>query len=459
MTDTAFCTLSLSPEMLSNLDSLGYKSMTPIQAQSLPPMLVGRDVLARAKTGSGKTAAFGISLLNRLEVARFRVQALILCPTRELADQVGKELRRLARATHNIKILTLCGGMPMGPQIGSLEHGAHIVVGTPGRILDHIRKGRLPLDDINTLVLDEADRMLDMGFRDAIEEITALTPAKRQTLLFSATYPEGIQSISQKFQNKPVEVSVESHHDDSVIEQRFFPTSRDGRMDALVRLMTHYQPESSVVFCNTKVACDEVAERLRREGFHAQALHGDMEQRDRDRILVQFANRSSSVLVATDVAARGLDIKELQAVVNYEVTRDAEVHVHRIGRTGRAGNKGLALSLFTEKELYKLEDIAAYQRKPLEYGVLEELRDAGTITPPKMVTLNIDGGRKNKIRPGDLLGALTGEAGVSGNMVGKIDIFEFCSYVAVERSTANQAIQRLQKGKIKGRQFRVRKLH
>ncbi len=213
-----------------------------------------------------------------------------------------------------------------------------------------------------------------------------------------------------------------------------------------------------MVFCNTKVACDEVADRLRREGFHAQALHGDMEQRDRDRILVQFANRSSSVLVATDVAARGLDIKELQAVVNYEVTRDAEVHVHRIGRTGRAGNKGLALSLFTENEAYKLEDIATYQRKPVEYGSLDKLHDAGTIAAPAMVTLNIDGGRKNKVRPGDILGALTGAAGIAGDKVGKIDIFEFCAYVAVDRSVATQAMQRLQSGKIKGRQFRIRKL-
>ncbi|CAM3606937.1 ATP-dependent RNA helicase DbpA [Parendozoicomonas haliclonae] len=458
MTEHSFSKLPLSREMLDNLESLGYKTMTPIQAESLPFILDGKDLLARAKTGSGKTAAFGIGLLSRLNVSRFRIQALVLCPTRELADQVGKELRRLARATHNIKILTLCGGMSFGPQIASLEHGAHIIVGTPGRILEHMRKGRLPLVDISTLVLDEADRMLDMGFRDAIEEIAAATPKNRQTLLFSATYPQGIQAISKSFQNNPVEVSVESHHDDSVIEQRFYPTTKEGRLDALVKLMRHYQPESTVVFCNTKVGCEDVAERLRREGFHAAALHGDLEQRDRDKVLVQFANRSSSVLVATDVAARGLDIKDLQAVINYEVTRDSEVHVHRIGRTGRAGKKGLALSLYTESEQYKVDDIEIYQRKPVEYGSLAKLNAAAVVLEPAMVTLNIDGGKKNKVRPGDILGALTGDAGIAGSYVGKIDVFDFTAYVAVDRTVANQALKRLQAGKIKGRQFRVRKL-
>ncbi len=458
VTDSSFSALSLSREMIANLESLGYKAMTPIQAESLPHILAGRDLLAQAKTGSGKTAAFGIGLLSRLNVTRFRVQTLVLCPTRELADQVGKELRRLARATHNVKILTLCGGMPFGPQIGSLEHGAHIVVGTPGRILEHIRKDRLLLDEVATLVLDEADRMLDMGFRDAIAEIAEKTPAKRQTLLFSATYPDGIQKISKDFQRNPIEVSVESHHDDGVIEQRFFLTSRDGRRDALVKLMRHYQPESTVVFCNTKVACEDVAERLRSEGFHAQALHGDLEQRDRDRVLAQFANRSSSILVATDVAARGLDIKELKAVINYEVTRDAEVHVHRIGRTGRAGSKGLALSLYTENEQYKLEDIEAYQRKPAEYGSLAHLKPKEIVMEPAMVTLIIDGGRKDKVRAGDILGALTGDAGIPGPQVGKIDLFDYCAYVAIDRTIANQAMKRLQSGKIKGRQFRVRKL-
>ncbi len=379
--------------------------MTPIQAQSLPHLLKGKDLIARAKTGSGKTAAFGVGLLSRLNVRKYRVQTLVLCPTRELADQVGKEIRRLARFTHNIKVLTLCGGMPFGPQIASLEHGAHIVVGTPGRILDHVRKGRLKLDDVSTFVLDEADRMLDMGFRDAMAELSAQTPKNRQTLLFSATYPQGIQEISRDFQRSPVEVSVESHHDDSAIEQRFFLTSRSSRQEDLVRLMRHYQPESAVVFCNTKVECQDVAALLSSEGFHAQAIHGDLEQRDRDRVLVQFANKSSTVLVATDVAARGLDIKDLQAVINYQVTRDAEVHVHRIGRTGRAGRKGLALSLYTESEQYKVDSIEDYQQRPVEYGDLSQFNNRSAEIRPAMVTLNIDGGRKNKVRPGDILGA------------------------------------------------------
>ena len=458
MTDSSFSSLALSGEMLSNLDSLGYKTMTDIQARSLPKILQGKDIIGRAKTGSGKTAAFGIGLLARLKVKRFRVQSLVLCPTRELADQVSKELRRLGRSTHNIKILTLCGGMPFGPQVGSLEHGAHIIVGTPGRILEHLRKDRLVLDEVHTLVLDEADRMLDMGFRDDIEEIISKTPKQRQTLMFSATFPEGIQGISQKYQNKPEQITVESHHDERVIEQKFFLTARSERLNGLLTLMRHYQPESAVVFCNTKAECDKVADALCDEGFHARALHGDMEQRDRDRVLAQFANKSSSVLVATDVAARGLDIKDLQAVINYEVTRDTEVHIHRIGRTGRAGSTGLALSLYTESEAYKISDIEIYQKRSVEYGDLARLRNVPVDLKPPMVTLCIDGGRKDKVRPGDILGALTGDAGLDGKSVGKIDLYNFCAYVAIERSVANRALKRLQEGKIKGRQFRVRKL-
>jgi len=459
MAQALFSSLALSKAQLANLVSLGYHSMTPIQAQSLPAILQGKDVIAKAKTGSGKTAAFGLGLLNKLNPRFFGVQVLVLCPTRELADQVGKEIRRLARATSNIKLVLLCGGKPIGPQVGSLAHGAHIVVGTPGRIQDHLRKSTLKLDGLTTLVLDEADRMLDMGFIDVMQDIIDQTPSSRQTLLFSATYPDTIQQISRRFQKRPLMVTVESGHQPSVIEQLFYEVKKHERNDSLLALFEHYKPDSTVVFCHTKKQCDEVAVWLREHDIEALAIHGDLEQRERDQVLVRFANNSCSVLVATDVASRGLDIKSLQAVINYELPRDPDTYVHRIGRTGRAGEKGIALSLFTEAEQSRVKAIASYQKKPSIIDVPESLdRDSSFKLQPRMVTIQLDSGRKDKLRPGDILGALTGEAGLIGSQIGKIDIFDMSSYVAIERSALRQAMNYLSEGKVKGRSIRARKV-
>ncbi|QXI33410.1 ATP-dependent RNA helicase DbpA [Pseudomonas promysalinigenes] len=453
---TAFATLPLSAAMLANLDALGYASMTPIQAQSLPVILKGQDLIAQAKTGSGKTAAFGIGLLNPINPRYFGCQALVLCPTRELADQVAKELRRLARAEDNIKILTLCGGVSLGPQIASLEHGAHIIVGTPGRIQQHLDKGTLVLDGLNTLVLDEADRMLDMGFFDAIASIIGKTPARRQTLLFSATYPAGIEQLAADFMRKPQQVKVESLHADNQIEQRFIEIDPQQRLEAVTRVLGHYRPQSCVAFCFTKQQCEDVVAHLTAKGIVAQALHGDLEQRDRDQVLTMFANRSSSVLVATDVAARGLDIDGLDMVINVELARDAEIHVHRVGRTGRAGEKGIAVSLVAPAEGHRAQAIETLQKTPLRWDQLDSLKNKGEPLLPLMSTLCIGAGRKDKLRPGDILGALTGDAGIPGKQVGKIAIFDFQAYVAVERPLAKQAMQRLNSGKIKGRALKVR---
>ena len=454
---TAFNTLPLSAAMLANLDSLGYAQMTPIQAQSLPVILKGMDLIAQAKTGSGKTAAFGIGLLNPLNPRYFGCQALVLCPTRELADQVAKELRRLARAEDNIKILTLCGGVSLGPQIASLEHGAHIIVGTPGRVQQHLDKGTLVLDGLNTLVLDEADRMLDMGFFDAIAAIIGKTPSRRQTLLFSATYPSGIEQLAADFMRKPQQVKVDALHSETQIEQSFIEIDPQQRLEALTRVLAHYRPESCVAFCFTKQQCDEVVNHLTAKGIVAQALHGDLEQRDRDQVLAMFANRSISVLVATDVAARGLDIDGLDMVINVELARDAEIHVHRVGRTGRAGEKGVAVSLVAPAEGHRAQAIEQQQKRPLRWEQLDNLKSqGGEPLLPVMVTLCIGAGRKDKLRPGDILGALTGDAGIPGKQVGKIAIFDFQAFVAVERALAKQAVQRLNSGKIKGRALRVR---
>ncbi|WP_239482233.1 ATP-dependent RNA helicase DbpA [Zestomonas insulae] len=444
--------------MLSNLATLGYEQMTPIQAQSLPLMLKGHDLIAQAKTGSGKTAAFGIALLDPLNPRYFGCQALVLCPTRELADQVAKEIRRLARAADHIKVLTLCGGVPFGPQIGSLEHGAHIIVGTPGRIQEHLRKGTLKLDGLNTLVLDEADRMLDMGFYDSIAEIIEQTPAKRQTLLFSATYPAGIEQLAARFMKKPQRVEVEAQHADSQIEQRFYEIDGKQRFDAAVRVLRHFRKQPAVAFCATRQQCDELAARLDAEKISAAALHGDLEQRDRDQVLSMFANRSLSVLVATDVAARGLDIAGLELVLNVELTRDPEVHIHRIGRTGRAGESGLAVSLVAPAEAKRAQAIEELQGNPLTWLPLGGLKDNGEPLLPPMHSLVIAGGRKDKLRPGDILGALTGEGGLAGTQIGKIALFDYQAYVAVERGIAQVALQRLREGKIKGRSFKVRAL-
>ena len=459
MTTTAFSALHLKTPMLKNLASLGYAEMTPIQAHSLPPILAGKDVIAKAKTGSGKTAAFGIGLLSRLEPGSLRVQALVLCPTRELADQVGKELRRLARFTENIRVLTLCGGVPFGPQLGSLQHGAHVLVGTPGRLLDHLRRGSLDLAGLQTLVLDEADRMLEMGFQEEIGAILAATPKDKQTLLFSATYPEAIAAMSAALQHEPVEVTVDEAHADGAIRQLLYLVDPERRNAALARILGHYRPESTLVFCNTKKECQQVAEDLARRGFCALAIHGDLEQRERDLVLVRFANKSASVLVATDVAARGLDIKELSAVINYELSRDPEVHVHRIGRTGRAGEHGLALSLTTAQEARRLQAVEAVLGYALERGEIEALAvSAGESLAPPMVTLCIEGGRKNKMRPGDILGALTGADGIAGSEVGKIEVFDSQAYVAVGRACAAQALSCLSGNKIKGRFFKLRRI-
>ena len=462
MTQTArsFASLRLSAPVLQNLQRLEYVEMTPVQAASLPIALSGRDVIAQAKTGSGKTAAFALALLARLDARRFDVQSLVLCPTRELADQVTMEIRRLARAEENVKVLTLSGGVPLRGQLASLENGAHVVVGTPGRVLDHLGRGTLVLDTLNTLVLDEADRMLDMGFLDDMVQVASRCPKERQTLLFSATYPEGIAKLAAQFMRNPETVKVEAQHASTVIEQRWFQVTESERLPTVLRLLDHFRPPSSIAFCNTRARCAALATLLQAQGISALALHGDLEQRDRDQVLVRFANRSCSVLVATDVAARGLDIAALAAVISVDIPPDAEVHVHRIGRTGRAGEPGLALNLASLDEMGAVGRIELVQGAATEWTPLDTLKPSGQgpLVPP-MSTVHIQGGRKEKIRAGDVLGAMTADLGYSREQVGKIDVNEFATYVAIERSVAAQAAERLNGGRIKGKTVKARLLY
>jgi len=459
----SFNDLPLSPKLKATLEQLEYLTMTPIQAASLPLALAGHDLIAQAKTGSGKTAAFALPMLTNLNPRHFAVQAMVLCPTRELADQVTQEIRRLARGEDNIKILTLCGGTTLRPQRDSLEHGAHIVVGTPGRIMDHLERGHLNLDALNTLVLDEADRMLDMGFYDDIAFVAQQCPLGRQTMLFSATFPEGIEQLASRFLNQPQEVKLLEQHEDSKIRQRFYEIKHDERLQAVGLLLRHYRPVSTLAFCNTKQQCRDLLDVLHAEGFHALTLHGDLEQRERDQVLIQFANRSCTVLVATDVAARGLDIARLEAVINVDMTPDPEIHIHRIGRTGRADEDGWALSLCSPADRRRVAAIEQLTGNVTEWHGLGSLQgDSDEPLVPPMVTLQILGGRKEKIRPGDVLGALTAEAaGVrpfTREQVGKITVTDQSTYVAVARDIAHEAVRKLAHGKVKGKMVKVRAL-
>jgi len=431
--------------------------MTPIQAKSLPDILKGHDIQAQAKTGSGKTAAFALGILHHLDVKNNQTQALILCPTRELADQVSKEIRRLARSIPNTKVLTLCGGTAIGPQYASLgQHPPHIVVGTPGRVLKHCQKGSLKINSINSLVLDEGDRMLDMGFHEDIMLIIDNTPTTRQTLLFSATLSDEVKTISESIQKDPIDVQVESIHDNAKIKPLFYEVQKGQRFKILITLLQQHNIESCIIFCSRKQQCSELAESLRNTGFHALALHGDLEQRERDQVLVQFSNQSCSILVATDVAGRGLDIKDLPVVINYELSPDPEIHIHRIGRTGRAGNEGLAISLFSSSEVNRVRAIEDYLHTKISITEPSRLNiDKHYQLDPPMVTLWINGGRKNKVRAGDILGAITKTSDIPGTAIGKIDIFDQSAYIAIEKSRAKQALKVLTEGRVKGKRFKV----
>lgn len=455
-----FSELKLPAAQLDNLNDLGYLTMTPIQAAALPAILSGKDIVGQAKTGSGKTAAFGIGLLETIDSSKFSTQSLVLCPTRELADQVSKELRRLARYIPNLKISTLCGGVPAARQIQSIsQHPPHIAVGTPGRILDHLKRNTLNVKNIKMFVLDEADRMLDMGFADEMDAIIEFLPKQRQTVLFSATFPDNIKSISHRIQKQPVMVKIEEEASDKPqIDESVVIYEQTSEKDELVaKLLYRSEPESTVIFCNTIAACQELENYLYSQDVDVLSLHGDLEQRERDQVLLRFSNNSCRVLIATDVAARGLDIANLSMVINYDVPFDAEVYVHRIGRTGRAGKTGIAISLVLANKLHRLEEIEAYIQKEIPKfpaSSLKSVKSTSLIAP--MVTIEINEGKKSKISAGDILGALTAKGEISGKDVGKINLFPMQAYVAVSRKYAKEAVEQIWASPIKGIRCRAR---
>jgi ATP-independent RNA helicase DbpA len=449
-----FSSLPISNAMLENLKTLDYVTMTEIQQASIQHILDGKDVLAQAKTGSGKTAAFGIGLMEALDTSRYRVQALVLCPTRELATQVTEELRRIARFRHNLKLVSLTGGMSMSRQELSLKHQAHVVVGTPGRVLKTLQRGSLILDELTMVVLDEADRMLDMGFIEQINDIFRFVPKKRQTLCFSATFPDDVRQLSKSLQNSPKEVTVETQLDTAVLVQEFFRVAEKDKARATIEILAEHEPESTIIFCNTKAQCRHLRAELNKAGLHCLAIHGDLEQKQRTEILIRFSNGSASILIATDVAGRGIDIDSLAAVINYDLPFEPEAYIHRVGRTGRAGSKGLAFSLMIPGEEFRIQEINETMATTFAAATLEFRHGSKhpNLEPP-MMTLSINGGRKKKISRGDILGALTSKDGIPGADVGKIDRMDHLTFIAVKRESAKKALEVLKNAPIKGRRF------
>ncbi|MGB0648077.1 MAG: ATP-dependent RNA helicase DbpA [Bradymonadia bacterium] len=455
-----FTELSLRAELIIGTQRASFQKMTPIQAAALPTMLAGQDVLGQAATGTGKTAAFALSVLNQIDSSEAQIQALVLCPTRELADQVAKEFRMLAKRLENTRVLSVCGGRPLRQQVIDLKRGAQIIVGTPGRVLHHLKSKDMNADSISALVLDEADRMLDMGFSDDVNAIVDYVPSSRQTLLFSATFPEVVLALSQALQREPKHISVGAEEPSAIrVSQRLFWCEVKERFDVLVDLLAHHRPSSVLIFCETRDDCAEFAKNLQRRGADAEALHGNMEQRDRDNTLLKFSNGSLPILVATNVAARGIDVERLPMVIIAELSKDPQSHVHRIGRTGRAGEKGLAFSIVTPRERMRLERIEAYLDTEIPEGELPPRAGGGLgflVAPNR--TLLIHAGKRDKIRKGDVLGALIKDGGIPNDAIGKIELQPgFCT-VAISRQYASKANQYLKSGRVKQKKVRARLL-
>lgn len=447
---TTFENLSLPIDLLENLNSLGYQTPTPIQVESIPLLLKNQDLIAQAKTGSGKTLAFLIPLILKLDSQEHFPQALIITPTRELCEQIAGEANKLARYKKDIKVITLYGGTSLRTQVASLEKGADILIGTPGRLLDHFSRETIHLGQIKTLILDEADRMLDMGFADDILKLVSNLPKQRQSILFSATYPENIDKLTKVILNNPKEIKIATKEKEVAIEERVYEV--EDKEKALLSTLKHFQPNLALIFCNTKIKTTEVSDMLHDKGFDVATLNGDLEQYERQEMLLQFANGSLPVLVATDLAARGLDIEGIDLVINYDVPMKTEDYTHRIGRTGRADKSGLAVTLADEYGLRKLKEI-----KPnLQAEAIS------TLTPNKnfymqgeVATLCIDGGKKKKVRAGDILGTLCKDIGIDNSDIGKINVYQKNAYVAIKKSVIKKAFNGLKNGKIKGKNLRV----
>ena len=434
--------------LLATLNTLSFTTMSEIQEKAINPILEGSDILAQSKTGSGKTLAFGLPCVMNTNTNNYKPQTIIITPTRELADQIAVELRRVAAYKPNLKILTLYGGVPLRAQADSLAKGAHILIGTPGRIQDHLAKETLTLESIKTLVLDEADRMLDMGFYDEIVKIGSNMPRGKQTLLFSATFPANIEKLAKALLNQPLTIKVDTVIEENKINELVYET--DDKLRALSALIQSYTPESLLIFCNTKVQVISLTDTLSGRGHSVIDIHGDLDQRDRNESVIAFSNGSKRIMVATDVASRGLDIKDIELVINYDLPFDAEVYTHRIGRTGRADATGTAISLFTPKDREK----CAYVLDKAKKATLKDLRvDAKFKMVSEYDTLCLNGGKKTKLRAGDIIGTFCKEIGIENSMIGKINITDTKSYIALHHTVADKVFKALKKVKIKKKKY------
>ena len=519
---TKFDELELSSSILRAVEEMGFEEMSPIQANAIPVILQGKDIVGQAQTGTGKTAAFGIPLLMKINPKDRNLQAIVLCPTRELAIQVAEEIRKLGTFLHGIKILPVYGGQEISKQIRSLKSGVQIIIGTPGRVMDHMRRKTVKFDNINMVILDEADEMLNMGFREDIETILSQVPEERQTVLFSATMPAPILDIARTYQkNAEIIRVVKKELTVPKIEQYYYEVTQKNKEEVLARLLDMYNPKLSLVFCNTKKQVDELTAALQGRGYFAEGLHGDLKQQQRDRVMHSFRNGRTEILVATDVAARGIDVDDVEAVFNYDVPQDDEYYVHRIGRTGRAGREGRAFTLVTGREIYKLKDIMRYCKTKVKAQPIPSINDVTAVKADKildklaaiienedlskmmdiieervndadytsidiaaaflklmmgddkaeeektvedfgdtgaeagMVRLFINLGKNQRIRPGDILGAIAGETGMPGKLIGSIDMYDKYTFVEVPREHASEVIQVMKSAKIKGKSINI----
>jgi ATP-dependent RNA helicase DeaD len=521
---TKFDELELNPSILRAVEEMGFEQMSPIQASAIPAVLQGKDIVGQAQTGTGKTAAFGIPLLQKINTKERHLQAIVLCPTRELAIQVAEEVRKLANFMHGIKILPVYGGQEISKQIRSLKSGVQIIIGTPGRVMDHMRRKTIKFDQVNTIILDEADEMLNMGFREDIETILGQIPEERQTILFSATMPQPILEIARTYQKDAQIIRVvKKELTVPKIEQYYYEVSQRNKEDVLARLLDMYNPKLCLVFCNTKKQVDELTSALQGRGYFAEGLHGDLKQQQRDRVMHSFRSGKTEILVATDVAARGIDVDDVEAVFNYDVPQDDEYYVHRIGRTGRAGREGRAFTLVVGRELYKLKDIMRYCKTKIKAQPIPSINDVTAVKAEKilekvttliqnedlskmvnlieervneedftsldiaaaflklmmgdesskaddermsddfgdtgaeagMVRLFVNLGKNQRVRPGDILGAIAGETGMPGKLIGSIDMYDKYTFVEVPREYASDVIQVMKTAKIKGKSINI----
>ena len=456
MIENKFTQLPLSKESIESLNKLGFITMTAIQKDSLPFVLAKEDLVVKAKTGSGKTITFSLGVLNNLDSKKYRIQSLILCPTRELASQVATVIKQLARYIHNIKVLTLTGGVAYKPQVHSLVHQAHIIVGTPGRVLKHLSDENFSTNHINTFVLDEADRMLDMGFIEDISKIMQSLPKNRQNMLFSATFDNALEHLSKKLFNNPRIIETDTMHTNESINQEFYLVSKEQKEQLVMKAFDPYM-KSAIIFCNTKIQCDKLADYLEDTyDVEVLVLHSDFDQQYRDETLILFENKSYPVLIATDIAARGLDIDNVDLVINYEMPENLENYIHRIGRTARSGNKGKSIS-FIEQSDY-LDDLNEFTNNSFEFldHKLLEKKDIYRLGY-EYSTLYINGGKKDKLRAGDILGTLIQAVGLEKDDIGKISILPKCAYVAIKNRSYKKAYDGLLKNRIKNREFKIYK--